>query len=143
MQYKGRNCSSGMLEIIPFLYLWKFVLGSITGLGDVLSFGFRLLQDLWKLKSTLCPKGMTCAGVSDPKIGYVIAAGSQFWMFGEVRRRRQNFLAHVDNILFFCKWFFIFPSTAGMKHPFLLRTKAKPFTLMPAAGLGCAAVTWL
>lgn len=33
MQYKGRNCSFGLPEVIPFLYLWKFVLGSITGLG--------------------------------------------------------------------------------------------------------------
>lgn len=33
MLYKGSNYSSGLLEVIAFLYLWQFVLGSLRGLG--------------------------------------------------------------------------------------------------------------
>lgn len=60
------------------------------------------------LKSMLCPKGMTYASVSGPKICSVLAGGSQFGMFGEGGELNIGFLTHVDNILLFHRLFFIF-----------------------------------
>lgn len=61
------------------------------------------------LKNMLCPKGMTCASVSDPKICSVLAGWwESIWDVWRRREQNRGFLAHVDNILLFYRLVFIF-----------------------------------